>query len=92
MGVKVAKSSTWSNLSNSISHRECKHKMDATVLKIRVDRVVKNIVAYIMLGITLEGKKEILGIWIGENETSKYWLTLLNELKNRGVEDILIFQ
>ena len=52
MGVKVAKSSTWSNLSNSISHRECKHKMDATVLKIRVDRVVKNIAAYIMLGIT----------------------------------------
>lgn len=65
--------------------------MDATVLKIRVDRVVKNIAAYIMLGVTLEGKKEILGIWIGENETSKYWLTLLNELKNRGVEDILIF-
>ena len=50
--------------------------MDATVLKIRVDRVVKNIAAYIMLGITLEGKKEILGIWIGENETSKYWLTV----------------
>ena len=65
--------------------------MDATVLKIRVDRVVKNIAAYIMLGITLEGKKEIIGIWIGENETSKYWLTLLNELKNRGVEDVLIF-
>ena len=41
--------------------------MDATVLKIRVDRVVKNIAAYIMLGITLEGKKEILGIWIGIN-------------------------
>lgn len=65
--------------------------MDATVLKIRVDRVVKNIAAYIMLGITLEGKKEILGIWIGDNETSKYWLTLLNEIKNRGVEDVLIF-
>ena len=65
--------------------------MDATVLKIRVDRVVKNIAAYIMLGITIDGKKEILGIWIGENETSKYWLTLLNELKNRGVEDVLIF-
>ncbi len=62
--------------------------MDATVLKIRV---VKNIAAYIMLGITIEGKKEILGIWIGENETSKYWLTLLNELKNRGVDDVLIF-
>jgi transposase-like protein len=65
--------------------------LDATVLKIRIDRIVKNIAAYIMLGITLEGKKEILGIWIGENETSKYWLTLLNELKNRGVEDVLIF-
>ncbi|NOX14995.1 MAG: IS256 family transposase [Epsilonproteobacteria bacterium] len=65
--------------------------MDATVLKIRVDRVVKNIAAYIMLGITLEGKKEIIGIWIGENETSKYWLTILNELKNRGVQDVLIF-
>lgn len=65
--------------------------MDATVLKIRVDRIVKNIAAYIMLGVTLEGKKEILGIYLGENESSKYWLTLLNELKNRGVEDVLIF-
>ena len=65
--------------------------MDATVLKIRIDRVVKNIAAYIMLGVTLDGRKEIIGIWIGENETSKYWLTLLNELKNRGVEDVLIF-
>lgn len=44
-----------------------------------------------MLGVTLDGRKEIIGIWIGENETSKYWLTLLNELKNRGVDDVLIF-
>ncbi len=65
--------------------------MDATVLKIRVDRVVKNIACYIMLGINLEGKKEIIGIWIGENETSKYWLTVLNDIKKRGVEDVLIF-
>ena len=65
--------------------------MDATVLKIRVDRVVKNIACYIMLGVTLEGKKEIIGIWIGENETSKYWLTVLNDVKKRGVEDVLIF-
>lgn len=65
--------------------------MDATVLKIRVDRVVKNIAAYIMLGVTLEGKKEIIGIWIGENETSKYWLTVLNNIKKRGVDDVLIF-
>lgn len=65
--------------------------MDATVLKIRVDRVVKNIAAYIMLGVTLEGKKEIIGIWIGENETSKYWLTVLNDVQKRGVQDVLIF-
>jgi transposase-like protein len=65
--------------------------MDATVLKIRVDRVVKNIAAYIMLGITLEGKKEIIGIWIGENETSKYWLTVLNDIQKRGIRDVPIF-
>ncbi len=65
--------------------------MDATVLKIRVDRVVKNIAVYIMLGVTLEGKKEVIGIWIGENETSKYWLTVLNDIKKRGVDDVLIF-
>jgi len=65
--------------------------MDATVLKIRVDRVVKNIACYIMLGISLEGKKEIIGIWIGENETSKYWLTVLNDIHKRGVKDVLIF-
>jgi len=65
--------------------------MDATILKIRVDRVMKNIASYIMLGVTLEGKKEIIGIWIGENETSKYWLTVLNNIKKRGVEDVLIF-
>ena len=66
--------------------------MDATVLKIKVDRVIKNTACYIMLGINLEGKKDILGIWIAEdNETSKYWLSILNEIKNRGVEDVLIF-
>ena len=79
----MAESSTRSNLLNNL--------YDATVLKIRVDRVVKNVAVYIMLGITLDGKKDIIGIWIGENETSKYWLTLLNELKNKGVEDVLIF-
>lgn len=46
--------------------------------------------AYVVLGINKEGYKEILGIWIGENESSKFWLGVLNELKNRGVEDILI--
>ena len=45
---------------------------------------------YTILGINLEGKKEMLGLWIGENESAKFWLQVLNELKHRGVEDILI--
>lgn len=65
--------------------------MDATVLKIKIDSVVKNIAIYIMLGVSLEGRKEIIGFWIGENETSKYWLTVLNDIKKRGVKDVLIF-
>ena len=47
--------------------------------------------AYLMLGITITGQKECLGIWIGQNESSKFWLGLLNELRNRGVSDVLIF-
>jgi len=43
-----------------------------------------------MIGIKLEGKKDILRMWVGENESSKFWLTGINELKNRGVRDILI--
>ncbi|GFN33186.1 hypothetical protein PCURB6_34460 [Paenibacillus curdlanolyticus] len=43
-----------------------------------------------MIGIDLDGKKDVLGMWIGENESSKFWLSVLNELKNRGVQDILI--
>ena len=60
--------------------------MDATVLKIKIERAIKNTACYIMLEINLEGKKDILSIWIAEeNETSKYWLSILNEIKNRGV-------
>ena len=45
---------------------------------------------YVAIGIKLTGEKEVLGMWIGDNESSKYWLSVLNEIKNRGVEDILI--
>ena len=45
---------------------------------------------YVILGVKLDGKKELLGLWIGEKETSKYWLSVLNDLKTRGVEDVLI--
>ena len=65
--------------------------MDALFLKLRVDGRVKNEAAFMMIGITLEGQKECLGIWLGQSESSKFWLGLLNELRNRGVNDVLIF-
>ena len=45
---------------------------------------------YLALGITLEGEKDLLGLWVGESEGAKFWLNVLTELKNRGVRDILI--
>lgn len=44
----------------------------------------------VVIGIDLDGNKDVLGMWIGENESSKFWLSVLNDLKNRGVQDILI--
>ncbi len=65
--------------------------MDAIHFKVREDSQIKSKAAYVVLGINLEGFKDILGIWIGESESSKFWLGILNELKNRGLEDVLIF-
>ncbi|SHF42624.1 Transposase, Mutator family, partial [Caloramator proteoclasticus DSM 10124] len=65
--------------------------MDAIHYKVRTDGHIINRAAYVVLGVTVEGKKEILGICIGENESYRFWLGVLNELKNRGVEDVLIF-
>ena len=64
--------------------------IDAVHFSVREDNHVVKKAAYIVLGINSEGLKEILGIWIGENESAKYWLGVLNELKQRGVKDILI--
>lgn len=65
--------------------------MDAIHYKIRDEGHVHNRAAYVVLGITIEGNKDILGIWIGENESSKFWLGILNDLKTRGVQDVLLF-
>jgi putative transposase len=65
--------------------------MDAIHYKIRDEGHIINRACYVVLGINIEGNKDILGIWIGENETSKFWLGVLNELKNRGVEEVLLF-
>ena len=64
--------------------------IDAVHFSVREDNRIVKKAAYIVLGINAEGFKEILGIWIGENESAKYWLGVLNELKERGVKDILI--
>lgn len=64
--------------------------LDGIVFKVRKDGRVINKCVYSVLGINLEGKKEILGIWMSENESASFWTTVCNELKNRGVKDILI--
>jgi transposase-like protein len=65
--------------------------LDAIHYKIRENHQIVSKAAYVVLGINMDGYKEILGIWIGENESSKFWLSVLNELKSRGVKDIYLF-
>lgn len=64
--------------------------IDAVHFWVRDNNVIRKLAAYVILGINEEGKKDVLSIQIGENESSKYWLSVLNELKNRGIQDILI--
>jgi putative transposase len=64
--------------------------LDALRVKIRDEGVVKNKAVYLALGITLEGTKDILGLWIEQTEGAKFWLKVMTELKNRGVQDVLI--
>ena len=64
--------------------------LDAIHYKVREDGIVVKKAVYIAIGTDLEGKKDVLGIWVGATESSKYWLGVLNGLKNRGVQDILI--
>ena len=65
--------------------------MDATHYKVREDKQVVIKAAYVVIGVNLDGEKEVLGVWIGANESSKFWLSVLNDLKNRGVQNVLIF-
>ena len=64
--------------------------LDAIHFKVRKDNRIVNKAAYSVLGGTMDGQKEVLGIWIGENESASFWLGVCNDLKSRGVEDILI--
>ena len=66
--------------------------IDAIHYSVRDNGIIRKLAAYVILGINKDGIKEVLSITVGENESSKYWLSVLNELKNRGVKDILIIR
>lgn len=63
---------------------------DAIRIKVRDEGTVRNKAVYVALGVRADGSKEILGLWIEQSEGAKFWLRVMNELKNRGVEDVLI--
>ena len=64
--------------------------MDGIVVKVRDGQRIVNRTVHIVLGINLQGKKELQGLWMSDNEGAKFWLGILTELKNRGLQDILI--
>ena len=64
--------------------------LDAIHYHVRSEGQIVKKAVYIAIGIDLDGKKDVLGMWVGENESAKFWATVLNGLKNRGVEDIFI--
>jgi putative transposase len=64
--------------------------LDCIVIKVRQDKQVINKSIFLALGINLQGQKELMGMWIAENEGAKFWLNVLTELQNRGVQDIFI--
>ena len=59
-------------------------------VKVREDRSVRNLACYLALGVTCDGEREVLGIWWQETEGAKFWLAVLNDLRRRGVQDVLI--
>jgi putative transposase len=101
-GVDIS-AETVSNITNRIlplvsewQNRPLEHAysfvfMDAIHYKVREDKQIVVKAAYVVIGVNLDGEKEVLGIWIGANESSKFWLSVLNDLKNRGVQNVLIF-
>lgn len=78
----------WQN--RQLENRYAIMYLDAMRVKSRQDGKSCTKSVYVALGVNFEGKKEVLGLWIAENEGAKFWMQVLNELKNRGVQDILI--
>jgi len=65
--------------------------MDAIHYKVKENHQYITKAAYLVLGIQNDGRKDILGVWIGENESAKFWLSVMNDLKNRSVKDVYVF-
>ena len=65
--------------------------MDAIHYKVKENHQYITKAAYIVLGIQLDGQKDILGVWIGEHESAKFWLSVMNDLRNRGIKDVYVF-
>ena len=65
--------------------------LDASHYKVKENHQYQTKAAYVVLGVTMDGTKDILGVWIGEHESSKFWLNVLNDLKSRGVLDVSLF-
>ena len=74
---------------NELLEQEAEQLTQAARYERSEGQIVKKAV-YVAIGLDMEGKRDVLGMWIGENESAKFWLGILNSLKNRGVEDILI--
>ncbi|WP_175404804.1 IS256 family transposase, partial [Endozoicomonas atrinae] len=64
--------------------------LDGLVVKVHQDKRVIRKTVYVALGVNTEGHKELLGLWLAETEGAKFWLSVLTELKNRGVEDVFV--
>jgi transposase-like protein len=64
--------------------------IDAVHFSVKTEGIVKKLAAYVVLGVNMDGYKEVIGLYVGANESSKYWLSILNELKNRGIRDIFV--
>jgi putative transposase len=64
--------------------------LDALVIKVRDQGIVQNKSAFVAIGLTMEGRKEVLGLWLESNEGAKFWLKVITELRSRGVQDVLI--
>ncbi len=65
--------------------------MDAIHYKVKENHQYITKAAYVVLGIQMDGRKDILGVWIGENESAKFWMSVMNDLKSRGVKDVYVF-